>query len=66
LKLVCNVNIVYRNLKAENYQDYAQKPPQICKFMNSVRGDTLAKTGRMVDATNQLVFLLCHHQAGNY
>jgi hypothetical protein len=26
LKLVCNVNIVYRNLKYQNSQDYAQKP----------------------------------------
>jgi hypothetical protein len=26
LKLVCNVNIVYGNLKSENAQDYAQKP----------------------------------------
>ncbi len=33
LKLVCNVNIVYRNLKPENFQDYAQKPH--CMFMNS-------------------------------
>ncbi len=26
LKLVCDVNIVYENLKSENSQDYAQKP----------------------------------------
>jgi hypothetical protein len=25
LKLVCNVNIVYGNLKSEDSQDYAQK-----------------------------------------
>jgi hypothetical protein len=25
----------YRNLKSENSQDYAQKPQQICTFMNS-------------------------------
>jgi hypothetical protein len=25
LKLVCIVNIVYGNLKSENFQDYAQK-----------------------------------------
>jgi hypothetical protein len=25
LKLVCNVNFLYRNLKSENYQDYTQK-----------------------------------------
>ncbi len=36
LKLVCNVNIVYGNLKSENSQDYAQKPQRICTFMNSV------------------------------
>ncbi len=35
LKLVCNVNIVYRNLKSENSQDYAQKPQRNCTFMNS-------------------------------
>ncbi len=26
LKLVCNVNIVYRNLMSENSQDYARNP----------------------------------------
>jgi hypothetical protein len=26
LKLVCNVNIVYGNLKSESSQDYAEKP----------------------------------------
>ncbi len=35
LKLVCNVNIVYENLKSENSQDYAQKPQRNCTFMNS-------------------------------
>ncbi len=35
LKLVYNVNIVYRNLKSENSQDYAQKPQRNYKFMNS-------------------------------
>jgi len=35
LKLVCNVNIVYGNLKSENPQDYAQKPQRNCTFMNS-------------------------------
>jgi hypothetical protein len=35
LKLVCNVNIVYGNLKSENSQDYAQKPQQDCTFLNS-------------------------------
>ncbi len=28
-------NIVYRNIKSENYQDYAQKPQRNCTFMNS-------------------------------
>ncbi len=35
LKLVCNINIVYGNLKSENSQDNAQKPQQNCTFMNS-------------------------------
>jgi hypothetical protein len=35
LKLVCNVNIVYGNLKYENSQDYARKPQRNCAFMNS-------------------------------
>jgi hypothetical protein len=30
LKLVCNVNIIYRNFKSENSQDYAQKPQRNC------------------------------------
>ncbi len=34
LKLVCDVNIVYGNLKSENSQDYAQKPQRNCTFMN--------------------------------
>ncbi len=34
LKLVCNVNIVYGNIKSENSQDYAQKPQRNCAFMN--------------------------------
>ncbi len=38
LKLVCNVNIVYRNLMSENSQDYAQKPQRNCTFMNSPSG----------------------------
>ncbi len=29
------VDIVYRNLKSEKSQDYAQKPQQNCTFMNS-------------------------------
>jgi hypothetical protein len=35
LKLVCNVNIVYGNLKSENSQEYAQKSQLACTFMNS-------------------------------
>ncbi len=35
LKLVCNVNIVYGNIKYENSQDYAETPQQNCAFMNS-------------------------------
>jgi hypothetical protein len=35
VKLVCNVNIVYGNLKSENSQDYAQKPQGNCTFMTS-------------------------------
>ncbi len=38
LKLFCNVNIVYGNLKSENSQDYAQKPQRNCTFMNSASG----------------------------
>ncbi len=38
LKLVCNVNIVFGNLKSDNSQDYAQKPQQNCTFMNSDSG----------------------------
>ncbi len=38
LKLVCNVNIVYGNLKSENSQDYAQKPQRNWTLMNSASG----------------------------
>ncbi len=38
LKLVCNVDIVYGNLKSENSQDYVQKPQRNCTFMNSASG----------------------------
>ncbi len=37
-KLVCNVNIVYGNLKSENSQDYAQKPQRNCTLWNSASG----------------------------
>jgi hypothetical protein len=45
LKLVCNVNIVYGNLRFENSQDYAQKPQRNCMFMNSasVLSDTIVQ-----------------------
>jgi hypothetical protein len=39
LKLVCNVNVVYGNLKSENSQDYAQKPQRNCMFINSAFGE---------------------------
>ncbi len=35
LKLACNVNIVYGNLKSENSQDHTHKPQRNCTFMNS-------------------------------
>jgi hypothetical protein len=38
LKLVCNLNIVYGNLKTENFQDNSQKPQRNCTLMNSVSG----------------------------
>ncbi len=38
LKLLCNVNTVYGNLKSKNSQDYAQKPQRNCTFMNSASG----------------------------
>ena len=40
-KVVCNVNIVYGNLKSENSQDYAQKPQGNCTFMNSASAEAL-------------------------
>ncbi len=39
LKLDCNVNIVYGNLKSENSQGYAQEPQRNCMFMNSASRD---------------------------
>jgi hypothetical protein len=45
LKLVCNVNIVHGSLKAENYQDYAQKPRRNCTFMNSASGCSRVLSG---------------------
>ncbi len=38
LELFYNVNILYRNLKSENSQDYAQKPQRTCSEMNSASG----------------------------
>ena len=35
---VCNVHIVYGNLKSENSQDYSQKPQRNCPLMNSASG----------------------------
>jgi hypothetical protein len=37
--LVSNVNILYGNLKSENFQDCGQNPQQNCMFMNSASGD---------------------------
>ena len=37
--LICNVIIVYGNLKCENYQDCAQKPEQNCSIMNAASGE---------------------------
>jgi hypothetical protein len=34
VKLVCNIKIVYGNLKSENSQDYAQKPQRNHTSMN--------------------------------
>jgi hypothetical protein len=44
LRLVCNVNIVYGNLKSENSQDYVQKPERNYTFMNSASGSQPGKT----------------------
>jgi hypothetical protein len=41
LKLVCNVNILLRNLKPENSQDYAQKHQRNCTFMNLASGNPM-------------------------
>ncbi len=41
MKLVCNVNIVYRNQKHVNFQDYAQKPQRNCTFMNLASGEVV-------------------------
>jgi hypothetical protein len=38
LTYVCNINIVYRKVKSENSQDYAQKPQRNFTFMNSASG----------------------------
>jgi len=38
LKLGCNVNIVYGNLRSEISQDYAQKPQRNFTVMNSASG----------------------------
>jgi hypothetical protein len=46
LKKVCYVNIVYGNLKSENFQDYAQKPQRNCMFRN-LASVVEQKTGRL-------------------
>jgi hypothetical protein len=56
LKLVCNVKIVYRNLKSENSQDYGQKPQRNCTSMNSASGKRLpTRAKRLLD----FMILLC-------
>jgi hypothetical protein len=60
LKLVCNLNIVYENIKSESSQEYAQKTQRNCTFMNlaSVRAqfvEIYLKTyfcGRKTDSEN--------------
>jgi hypothetical protein len=49
LKLVCNVNIVFRNLKSENSEDDSQKPQRNCTFMNSASGRILMTRPAMHD-----------------
>ncbi len=44
LKLVCNENIAYGNLKSENSQDYDQQPRRNCTFMISASGVTRRPT----------------------
>jgi hypothetical protein len=50
LKLVCNVKIVYENLRSENSHYYAQKPQRNCKFMNSASGLCLMHNAHTLDA----------------
>ncbi len=50
LQLVCNVNIVYGNLKSENSQDYAQKPQQVHEFGFSISMEGL----RVVSQTTKV------------
>ncbi len=45
LKLVCNVNIVYGNLKFGNSQDYAPKSQRNCTYVNSA-AELLSTTQR--------------------
>ncbi len=49
LKLVCDVNIVYGNLKSENSQDYAQKPQRNCTFMDPYSSPPLLSRGERQD-----------------
>ncbi len=48
LKLVCKVNIVYGNLRSDNFQDYAQKPQRNCTFMNSASVPKTHKTYMLI------------------
>ncbi len=64
---VCNVNIVYVNLKSENSQDYAQKPQRNCTFMNSASGSFVPKYPRtlvcgVTETGDPLILLVKSHQ----
>ncbi len=65
LSKVVNVNIVYRNLKSENSQDYAQKPLRNCMFMNSasVRLSEVLYIARCT--ISQCMYGCCNAQAAN-
>ncbi len=54
IKLVCNVNIVYGNLKSENSQDNAQKQQPNCPFMNYALGQAKEKMKKVVKECSKL------------
>jgi hypothetical protein len=57
-ELVCNVNIVYRNLMSENFQDYAQKLQRHCRFVNSASGLFRSGSGLKLQFVWTLYFFL--------